>query len=362
MRRFCVVALGAMLACVAVAQQAPAAPIVLFARVSSGTGGGGGGGGGTYTCATAIAGTSGVSCPTAPTTSSNATVNPSTLAANKVNGRDLTLQNGSYGDQTFTTTDQIIRIQGSGSIDSLTLDSGAARLKFVCETARACTIRYITFIGAVSDISFEDITITSPALSDQGQIWYATLGTGQLNRHAFINVNMDTDGWCAFAEKVTDLVFGNSKLNGNGDHRHCLRFHGVLDSVVADSEISIDGSGVWSYRVHAEGSEVSGNNYLLRSSIIDRSLNVSADSGSGGGGTMGEQFIESNCVYSAGSWDIVTGSGSNRATVGHVKNNAGYGSITWPSAGAFQSDDISGNTVSAYTTPPTFTYDGTACS
>lgn len=347
-----------------IAQQAPAAPIALF--VVNNSGGGGGGGGGDYTCATAIAGTTGVSCPTAPTTTSSATgVTNATLAANKVNGRDITLDAEAFGDETFTTTDQIIRITGSGSIDYLTIGDNATRLRFVCVTARACSIRNIDFVGTVSDISFEDITITSPSSSDVGQVWYPTDGAGTQNRFAFINVNMDTDGWCVYASDVADgvrdIVFGNSRINGNGNSRHCLRFMGVQDTVVADSEITVDGSG-YAARIHAESGQTSGNNYWLRSLYTVQAVALDADGGSGGGGTLGEQFFEDNCVHSAGAWFISTGSGANRATVGHVKNNAGFGSISWPGAGAFQSDDISGNTVSSYTAPPTFTYDGTACS
>lgn len=368
MRRFCVVALGAMLACVAVAQQAPAAPIVLFARVSSGTGGGGGGGGGgSYTCANALVGTTGVECATLPTTSSSATVNPSTIAANIVSGRALTVQNGTYGDITFDGVSDIsLVIQSSATLGYLRFRNGATRISIECETPRACTTGHWWFEGsATSHITFNNIheaaTESSAGAHDNDSVWYGPTGS----HVTILNSLIRNTGYCALIDRASHIVIGNTDMDSTSNYRPCLRMMSVTNSVVADSRLANSGGSSHIYRIHAEsGSGPSGNNYAMRTLFIQQGIYLDASGGSGGGESLGVQYVRDSCAYATIDWFWSTGSGANRATVGHVNDNAGFGSafMAWPSAGAFQSDDISGNTVSAYTTPPTFTYDGTACS
>ena len=205
-----------------------------------------------YTLADATAGLPfTLNTPVAPTITSEATVTPATIQANKVNGRRLILEPGNYGSQSFGTLDQEIVIQPGVEIATLSIDRTARRLHFRAEPARSGRIRNIDTGGSwnngMTDLMFDGINA-----DDTG-----SPGTNQVHgiRVAVINSSITASAYAmGNFHEVTDFILANSHVHTYGTTQANMRSHSALRYVVVDSRLQKSGSGHHALRVHGASS------------------------------------------------------------------------------------------------------------
>lgn len=307
---------------------------------------GGGGAGGGYTIETALAVLPYTLVPpTAPTiTSGPVTVNPSTIAANLVNGRELILEAGDYGSLWIPTTDQRLRFQSSATADDTILQNTSARLELIAEPGaiRSNNLGLLHEQSGATDLYLEGMTATI---------------TGDVHhrfdaiRAAHIGCDFSSESYAMYSDLGVDLhlLFGNCRMIGTGgfgDPTYRL----ISPSYTAFVHGRLEHNGASSVaRWHAETAPAT-NNYMGYSTLVGGSIFIDADAnGDAAFDNLLAVWFEQNSWY-GDSEQMLTGSGGARPQALHLANNVGYGISAWPSGLPGQTG--SGNTIEAFTTAP----------
>lgn len=282
--------------------------------------------------------------PTEPTITSSATVNTSTLAANLVNGRRLTLQAGSYGDRTITTDDQELILQDGANIGTLTLN-GVNRFIIRGETTRVGSIVKTTVNSTSTDILFKETVFLGATTNDQNEIYG--------DRVAFLSCSITEDRYCFYVDAVTDFIVGNCNCSSTAGSAPTCRVMNSVRSVVADSRLHNTGPQTC-YRQHADSTDAE-DHYLVRTQVEIGPIQFSAD---GDGNDVYERLISVTIddidFYSDGGY-ISTDTGDKRPEILVVTDSRGYGLLEWPPE-LLPAWDISNNSNVAFTTPPAWSF------
>ena len=324
-----------------------------------------------YTLANATAGLPfALNTPVLPSISNEVTVTPSTIAANKVNGRRIILQPGNYGNQTFGSQDQEIVLQPGVEIGTLTFDNTARRLHFRANPARSGRIRTISTGGsannALTDLLFDGIFADDTGSPGQNQFH----GT----RVAVINSSLtaETTAHASF-HLATDLLVANSYIHTYGIV-HGLRSHSALRYVVVDSRLRKSGSGHHALRVHGDDSTSTrpAHNIFIARNQIDGARVAIRGTGTQGaedGGLSGSSagidtvWFENNTLYQPGENNSSLYAGNNehdsdRPQMLYLRNNVLYSDrATWLSPGQPRSNWVlQNNAHNAYQPPPDWSF------
>jgi hypothetical protein len=306
----------------------------------------GGGGGEGYDLDDAIAGDPfTINKPTAPTITSNVSVTTATIAANKVNGRQITLAAGDYGTQNFSTTDQEIILQAGAILGDVTFGSGAARIEIHGETVRVGQIGSIDVDGLASDINIYETTfadgVENIIYGDRCAIWSCL-------------IRMD-GRYCAYIDSCSDFIFANNDAEITGSvSAPGVRYMGVERSVTVDNRIAV--AGQQCLRYHADPAD-STDHYASRNQLEGPPGQMQANSGGGGYERLINVTYTSNTIYDLEFSNYGSmGTGDQRCEVLTMTGNTMYSN-----GGAFPSEllpawDISSNTVNAYTAPPAWDF------
>lgn len=335
-------------ALVAFAQtQTPAAPIMLTAHQS--------GGASSYGLANAIAGAPfSISTPTAPTITSEATVNNATLEANKVNGRRLILQADTYGDETFSTLNQEIIQQPGANIGTLTLSGDLIEVRG--ETANAGDIDRLIVTGTASDIYVRECTITDGAGIDD----FNHIQSGAV-RVAITECNVTASSYAFYVDILgtADIIIANNDIHSTGaDGDPTLRFMSVNRGITRHNCLS-NGGAAQVHRIHANTGEGNSANHWVEDNQLEGPPGQIQPDSTGGGSTatLSDIWYRNNDIYSGdgANWGNM-GSAGQRATnlnmnTNHLRSTGGV----FPDDALEVSWDISGNTVSATATAPACT-------
>jgi hypothetical protein len=317
-------------------------------------------GGDRYTCADAIVGTSGVECPTAPTTTSEVTGVTTATFAGHINdsgddGKHLHLTAGNYGNFTWGRNNQKITAEPGVIFGDVTFSGD--NLELVCETERACSMGEPVVANTSNHLLIDGWAID--ATNDSADELVVHGGT----HFSLINSSLVMYRWCTYSNYNSHMVWGNNFLRTLGTATGCVRLMSVTNSAFSDNWFQVDGSSSNNYRVHAVDAP-GGNNWLMRNLSYERGLTTDASAG-GGYNALGSQHMVGNCLYYTGGFMFIgTGSGTSRPSFGRVRDNVAHGAgMVWPTSSNYQSgSDIANNTSTSYSTPPTFDYDGDACS
>lgn len=324
-----------------------------------------------YTLADATAGLPfTVNTPVAPTITSEATVTPATIQANKVNGRRLILQPGNYGNQSFGTLDQEIVIQPGVEIGTLSIDRTARRLHFRGEPARAGRIRTLNTGGSwnngMSDLLFDGINVDDTGSPSQNQVHGI--------RVAVINSSVTASAYAmGNFHEVTDFILANSHVHTYGTTQANMRSHSALRYVVVDSRLQKSGSGHHALRVHGgePGARPADQIYIARnqfdgSRVAMRSNGNEAENAGTSAASAGIQtawFVD-NVIYQPGINNASLYAGnvshdSDRPVNFTVRDNVLYSDrATWFSPGQPRSNwDVANNAHLPYAGVPTDSWD-----
>lgn len=311
-----------------------------------------GGGGSEYSVTDAIAGAPfAITGPTEPTITSSATVsNDSEFNSNRVNGRRLTLSNGSsFGDLSLSTTDQEI-IVGTGVTIGSFSTSGAARIKIRGVSARAGSIGSLSINSTSTDIYFYQVTIDASAADELNQIY----GT----RIAFISCAVTMGDYCIYSEGSTgdlnDLIVGNCNFHsldiGTND-ASVVRIVNATRTMIVDSRLAND-SNQPPYRVQCTGG--TSDNHCARRNQMEGTTGSLFMNGTGSG--LGSMWLEENDIYTAGFIYIGSGPDSEKPQFLSCINNTGYG-FSFPTTGQLVAGSTSsGNVENSTTTPPAWSF------
>ena len=194
--------------------------------------------------------------PTAPTITSTATVTPATLSANLVDGRELTLSAGSYGNVTVATTDQEIIIQSGVTIAQLTVSSTAQRIKIRGQTARVGDITGTIGVNQnAQDVLLDGLNQDATAISGGRNIIEG-------RRVAVINSLLQVEDFPLFSSttgvQAENLIIANSQLIGVGTTQSGIRVQGIKELIMVDSN----------------SQKINGNNLVLRVHASDPGKDV----------------------------------------------------------------------------------------
>jgi len=307
-----------------------------------------------------------VSTPVLPSITNEVTVTPSTIAANKVNGRRLILQPGNYGNQSFGTQDQEIVIQSGVEIGTLRLDNTARRLHFRGLPARAGRIRTVDTGGSwnnsISDLFFDGITTDDTGSPSQNQFH----GT----RVAVINSSITASAYAmGNFHEVTDFVAANNYIHTYGTTQANMRTHSALRYVVVDNRLRKSGSAHHALRVHggSEGARPADYIYIARNQIdgarvaVRGTGSLGAEDGgtSGASSGIGTVWFENNTIYQPGGNNASFYTGNNthdsdRPQMVYLRNNVLYSDrATWFSPGQPRSSYVvQNNAHNPYQPPP----------
>ena len=248
-----------------------------------------------YTLTTATTGLPfAFSTPILPNITSEATVTPSTIVANKVNGRRIFLSPGIYGDQNFNTTDLEIVIGPGVEISTITFGSSARRLHFRADPIRSGLIRTISTGGSsnnsLTDLFFDGILADDTGSPSQNQFH----GT----RVAVINSSLTADSYAmGNFHVVTDFLVANSYIYTYGSTQSNMRSHSALRYVVVDSRLRKGGIGHATLRVHGDdgvSTRPAHNIYIARNQLDGARVQIR------GSGTSGPEDGVSFANASAG--------------------------------------------------------------
>jgi hypothetical protein len=294
--------------------------------------------------------------PTDPTITSNESVTTGTLATHiSTAGARLTLASGSYGDRTFSSSDQEIILQSGATLGHVTVSGD--RIKFRGETARVGSFASLTLTSAASDVHFHECTITGDgggSSSDDNFINGA-------DRVAFIGCAVTMGSYAFYIDNgANDIVFGNCNIVSTGvGGDPTLRFMSVNRAVTRDSRLVGEGAASV-HRIHANtGEGNSADHYVFNNQLEGHPGQIQPDSTGGGStATLDNVQYHDNEIYGSGggeNWGSMGDSGE-RAT-----NLIMTGNTLYSTGGAFPPElevswDISGNTVSATTTAPAWSF------
>ncbi|NND54611.1 MAG: hypothetical protein HKN56_06535, partial [Gammaproteobacteria bacterium] len=298
--------------------------------------------GGDYDLSDALAGVPfTVNTPVLPNISEEVTVTPSTIAANKVNGRRLILQPGNYGNQSFGTQDQEIVIQPGVEIGTLSIDRTARRLHFRATPVRSGRIRTITTGGSnnngITDLFFEGLYVNDNGSPSANNFHGA--------RIAIINSHIIASEYAVGGfHGVTDFILANSHAhtdsNGGGNESN-MRSHSPVRYVVVDSRLQKSGlSKKHTLRIHAgpPGDRPADDIYIARNQL-DGSRVAIRGTGTCGAENgqpdacetagLGTVWFDNNVIYQPGfnNASLYTGSpahDTDRPQMMYVRNNSLY--------------------------------------
>jgi hypothetical protein len=293
--------------------------------------------------------------PTAPNTTTSATVTPATIAANLVAGRSLTLTAGNYPDVSISVDDiELILEAGANLTGTTSIFVGANRVMIRGENHLDGEIDHLFVQGGVTDWCVKETTFASSDTDDNH-----VEGT----RGAIMSCYMRMSGWIVYSDDsappLTHFIFSNNDAEGlSGSSGHCLRFINSSQTCVTNNRLVHDGASA--YRLHADNAD-STEHYCARNQFgAGNSVFINADGDANAiYSRLIEVWFEDNDFYPnfdiAGSFDL--GSGGARPEILHMTGNRWYGTGSWP-AEALPAWDISGNTVSPYTPPPAWSFNG----
>jgi hypothetical protein len=240
-----------------------------------------------------------IELPMAPTITSEATVTPETIGANKVNGRRLILTAGDYGSQSFSTQDQEIIITSGVVIRNLSTGSNARRLLF-----RADPIR-------TGQIGGFDVSYSQDIVLDGINVEHIPGGTRNNfvsgERFALINSYVRQWSYVIFGSGPIHSVIANNVLWGFGEMgdeaQSATRFHDAQQLVYVDNRVLKTGSTHHVFRTHGSdpGGPIANNNYIARNQFEFNPMMVRADGGAGETG-MGSVWFEDNDWYFSLGW------------------------------------------------------------
>lgn len=327
--------------------------------------------GGSYGLADALAGVPfTVNVPVLPNISDEVSVTPSTINANKVNGRRLILQPGNYGNQTFGTQDQEIVIQPGVEIGTLSLDNTARRLHFRASPARSGRIRTVYTGGSwnngMTDLIFDGIFADDTGTPGQNQFH----GT----RVAILNSSITASAYAmGNFHEVVDFVAANNHIHTYGTTQSNMRSHSALRYVVVDNRLQKSGSGHHALRVHGGGTDqrAADNIYIARNQIdgarvaVRGTGSLGAEDGgtSGASSGIGTVWFENNTIYQPGANNASLYAGnvthdSDRPQMFYLRNNVLYSNrATWFSPGQPRSNWVmENNPHNPYQAPPSWDF------
>jgi hypothetical protein len=322
--------------------------------------------GGEYTLANALAGVPfTVDTPIAPTITSEATVsNSSELSANLVNGRRVTLQAGSYGNQTFNTTDQEFVFLPGADVGFVSIGANARRLIFRGSPARAGVMRYIStpFAGGPTDILFDGVTL------DHADREWERSHLFQMQRLAIINSHVRALDQplatfpSAYSGRLTDAIFGNNHFECIGTNASAVRFQIPLRLVFADNRVqnTVPGQSYHTFRIHGNQGQldiVVDDCYVVRNQFEGPGHMIQRPIMAGLHTRIVNVWYENNANYGTLYQPINIGADADAyVEVFRIRNNALYqGGQSWPGQ-VLPAWTVSGNTAQTYQTPPIWEY------
>ncbi len=311
------------------------------------------------------------STPIPPAITSEVTVTPATLAANKVNGRRVILSAGNYGNQTFNTQDQEIVFQDGVVFGFLTIDSSAARLAFRGRPARAGVTGYIrvgSSTAAARDILFDGIT--QRHIQEGGQ-YPRQDNDFNVQRLGIINSSFQAYGFVVLSysgssNRLTDVVIANnnledrgSSLPGTGYGQAAIRMQGAARIVFVDNRLyGYPGDSFQNFRIHAQPGLPAENFYLARNQFEGTGHSFQRSGDGSATQEIRNLWFEDNVQYTTVLSPINVGNGTSAyPTSFTLRNNILYSTVGgWPSIPSGFSWQFSGNSTSAYQTPPAWLF------
>lgn len=326
--------------------------------------------GGNYTLASIGSVPFAYSTPALPRITSEATVTPSTIAANKVNGRRIVLQAGSYGEQTFNTQDQEIVFTPGANISLLNVGSAARRLRFTANPIRSGSIGYIMASGA-QDLTFDGITQSHVSLGGSYPIQrndfvvqrLAILNSSFLARDfVFLSYSEPNNRLTDVVIANNNMVDGGTSLGGSGSGQAALRAVGAARFVFVDNRLVGNASdGYQNFRIHAQPNLKAEYFYIARNQFegSGHSFQRSAESGSPTSAQVIENvYYVNNLQYcnfqppinvqgTSGYWPTsltVTGNTLYSSAGGYPSNPSGY---SWV---------VASNSTSGYQAPRSWSF------
>lgn len=238
-----------------------------------------------------------VNYPSDPVESSTATVDTSTLAANIVAGRTLTLQAGAYGSPNWNVNDLNVICQSGVSFSGMTFTGDRVRVTGFGggNTTIGGTI---TYASGSTDTLLDHATYNLAYFAEDGT----------LARHAFINCT----------QRSSDVNWGNVGCNGGADilYARCdlettnstystMRMVGLVRHVLVNNRLS---TGAQQVRFHCTDTNgtfpysygyVAGNQFESNGSHAGAQLYMQTNNGGGDGAglTMSNLTVEDNNFY-----------------------------------------------------------------
>lgn len=297
--------------------------------------------------------------PIPPRISSEATVTPATLAANKVDGRRLFLESGSYGSQNFSNSDMEIVCVGVCNFSSLSFSSGAQRIIFSVSNKRSGEIQRFTlpeWEAGVSDILIDGMNM------ENGNARVFLGG----DRVAILNSRLDA-GSGSFAASTfngsyEDIIIANTEVIAPGSSDAVVRLQGVSRLIFVDNRVKSSG-GYNTFRIHADGGDVR-NALVARNQFEGTRLGiVDQCCGSAHSRLIHNVWFENNDFYVTASnvaaintsFDSFIQSNGN---IGYLslKDNRAYGPVSVWISGSLPGYDIESNSIGGWRSPPAWSF------
>jgi hypothetical protein len=285
--------------------------------------------------------------PTAPTTTSSATVTPATLAASQaVDGRAITLSAGSYGSITISGSHQRYIVQGSVTIGVVDFTAAADHIVFEFETPRDATsiITRVNMASGASDILIDGV------LGDDTTVDAFNRLEG--SRVALIRSHLQSATYGLWSDQRSyDVIVWNNIIEG-GQQSGGFGPQSLIRVTDVERFACLDNRLV----KHAVGKLV--RIYTLSNADCSYNQIEAADStGNNAGNELqpgtdattpvqaGSTYFRHNVVYNDSGGPMQSYLGGS----GEVSDNVSYSGGSWPAAIANWTS--SNNTVSSYTAP-----------
>jgi len=314
------------------------------------------------------------STPIPPTITSEVTVTPATISANKVNGRRLILSAGEYGPQTFGTQDQEIVFQPGANFGFLTVSGSAARLVFRGSPARSGSIGYIKVGdsngGAAQDIVFDGINQTH---NPSAPAWHMR-NYYVAERLAVINSSFQVREYAVLSfsspsNRLQDAIFANNNMvdegtsfAGTGNGEAAVRIVGATRVIFVDNRlVSYIPDGYHNFRIHAQPTLDAEDFYVARNQFegTGHYFIRRGESGAGNRELLNIHYVD-NEQYNRHQQPINVHAGKSPhehpTTFTLTGNNLYQSGQAWPTEPAGFTWTISDNTVNAYATPPVWQF------
>jgi len=313
--------------------------------------------------------------PIPPNISSEVTVTPATIEANKVNGRRIVLSPGNYGNQDFSTQDQEIVFQEGVAFGFLTVRPSAARLVFRGSSPRVGSVGYIEVgnnrAGAATDIVFDGINQIH--IQEPGD-WPRQSNSFVAKRIAVINSSFLAYKYLAVSfsspgARLEDAIFANNNmvdegtsLPGSGSAGPSTRFSGSIRLIFVDNRVvGYRPDGYHNFRIHAQPDLDAEDFYIARNQFegTGHYFIRKGESGAGNMELLNIHYVD-NEQYNTMHQPINVHAGSSPfehpTTFTLTGNNLYQSGQAWPTQPAGFTWTISGNTVNASATPPVWQF------